>query len=364
MVGDGTEEARSLDSVIDLLTLVEQESNLSRACRKLNLSYRHAWGLLRDAGRSLGGPLLHSVRGQGATLTKLGERLVWANKRVRARLSPVLANLASELEAEMRQALPVQTAPIRIHASHSFALDALRDQLREQGVASEVRYCGSEDALTSLSHHTCDLAGFHTPVGPLESVVLDRWRKWLRPRAYVLLHLVKRRQGIVVAAGNPKRIVGLADLTRSGIRFVNRQRGSGTRLLLDLLLEQEGIDWTQIAGFDSAEYTHAAVAAYIASGMGDAGMAVETAAHLFGLTFVPLVEERYFLACHRDTLGTVDPIPDVLRSRDFRARLSLLPGLAASSCGETMSLLEAYPQLRDERVHVAPRKRRRATAAA
>src|SRR5262245_12357968 len=137
--GRGKDDARSLDEVIELLTVIEQENNLSRACRKLDVSYRHAWGLLRDASRILGGPLVHSVRGQGVTLSKLGERLVWANKRVRARLSPVLANLASELEGELRQALPVQTAPIRIHASHSFAMDTLRDELREHGVASEVR---------------------------------------------------------------------------------------------------------------------------------------------------------------------------------------------------------------------------------
>jgi molybdate transport repressor ModE-like protein len=360
MLNGSEESARSLDAVIDLLTLVQEESNLSRACRKLNLSYRHAWGLLRDAGQSLGGPLLHSVRGQGARLTTLGERLVWANKRVRARLSPVLANLAAELESEMRQALTLQSAPIRIHGSHSFAMDALRDHLREHSIAAEVRYCGSDDALASLGHGTCDFAGFHTPIGPLESTVLAPWRKWLRPRAYVLLNFVRRRQGIVVASGNPKRIVGLADLGRPGIRFVNRQPGSGTRQLLELLLERAGIDCRHIAGFDNAEYTHAAVAACIASGMGDAGMAVETAAHLFGLTFVPLLEERYFLACRRDALNTpaLKQVVEVLRSRDFHARLSVLPGIAASSCGDTVALVEAYPQLLDERSRAATRRSR------
>jgi molybdate transport repressor ModE-like protein len=362
----GAEEgARSLDAVVDLLTLVEEENNLSRACRKLDMSYRHAWGLVQAASRTLGGPLLNSVRGQGARLTPLGQRLVWANKRLGARLAPMLANLASELEAELRQVNPASGAPVRIHGSHSFAMDLLRDHLREQGIASELRYSGSEDALASLSHRTCELAGFHTPVGELETPILERLGKWLDPREYVLIHLVRRRQGIVVAAGNPKRIVGLADLARSGVRFVNRPRGSGTRLLLDLLLQHAGIDCRRIAGFDNPEYTHAAVAACIASGIADAGIAVETAAYLYDLTFVPLLEERYVLACHRDALATpsIEAVLQVLRSREFHTRLSLLPGLAGRACGETIAMVDAYPQLRGAGARNPGRGRRAAAFA-
>src|SRR5215469_8550515 len=350
----GTEQARTLKKVIELLTAVEQEKNLRRACSKVNLSYRHAWGLIQHASRALGGPLLYSVRGQGARLSTLGERLVWANKRVSARLSPVLDNLASELEAEIRQAVATPSFAVRLHASHSFALDVLRDHMREKNSPLELRYCGSEDALASLSHASCDIAGFHTPVGDFEPLVLDRWQKWLRPRAHTLINFVTRRQGIVVAAGNPKNIVSLADLARPGIRFVNRQRGSGTRLLLDLLLQRESIDCRRIAGFDNVEFTHAAVGAYIASGMGDAGMAVETAARLFRLTFVPLLEERYFLACHADTVDSrpIRFVRDVLRSREFKARLSLLPGVVAHACGTTLSMTDAYPQLAKKRPRV------------
>jgi molybdate transport repressor ModE-like protein len=363
VLNDAEEGARSLNTVIDLLTLIEQGDNLSRACGKLKLSYRHAWGLVHDAGATLGGPLLHSVRGQGARLTALGERLVWANKRLNARLTPVLANFASELEAEMRQAAPSERAPVRIHGSHSFAMDVLRDDLGVRGIASELRYCGAEDALASLSHHACELAGFHTPIGDLESAILERWQKWLHPREDVLINFVRRRQGLVVAAGNPKGIVGLADLTRSGVRFVNRQRGSGTRLVLDLLLKREGVDCRKIAGFASAESTHSAVAAAVASGIGDAGIAVEPAAHLFGLTFIPLLEERYFLACHRDALDrpAIASVLEVLRSREFHARLSLLPGLAASACGAVVSMNDAYPQLREARLQ-APAARKRTPA--
>jgi molybdate transport repressor ModE-like protein len=351
MLSSGKGGARALKDVMDLLTAVEQERNLRRACDKVKVSYRHAWGLIQQASHSLGAPLLHSVRGQGATLSALGERLVWANKRVLARLSPVLDNLASELEVEIKQAIANPVAALRIHASHAFGLDALRDELRELNVPFELRYCGSEDALASLAHSSCDVAGFHTPIGELESVVIERWRKWLKPRAYKLINFITRRLGIVVAPGNPKRILALADLTYPGVRFVNRQRGSGTRLLLDLLLEREGIDWSQILGFDNVEFTHAAVGAYIASGMGDAGIAVETAARLFRLDFVPLLEERYFFACHADAIDSrvIKSLRDILRTREFRARIGLLPGISARACGTTVSVFDAYPQLSKRR---------------
>jgi molybdate transport repressor ModE-like protein len=347
----GRGQTRALKGVLELLRAVEQEKNLRRACAKLHLSYRHAWGLIQHTSQTLGAPLLHSVRGRGATLTPLGERLVWADKRVAARLSPILDNLASELEAEIRQSVASPTTAVRIHASHSFGMDALRDHLREHKVPLELRYCGSEDALASLCHGTCDFAGFHTPIGELESVVLDRWRKWLRPRTHVLINFVTRRQGILVAPGNPLQIKSLSDLTRPGVRFVNRQHGSGTRLLLDLLLEREGIDPGNIPGFDNVEYTHAAVGAYIASGMGNAGIAVETAARLFHLGFVPLLEERYFLAYHG---GAVDSLPvkrvrDMLRGSELKTRLTALPGLSADACGSDLSMIDAYPLL--ERKH-------------
>src|SRR4029079_15433534 len=94
-----------------------------------------------------------------------------------------------------------------------------------------------------------------------------------------------RTQVLFVAPGTPKRVRGLADLRRGDLRFVNRPEGSGTRMLTELLLAREGIEPAQVSGYDSAEFTHAAVAAYIASGMADVGLGVQTAARRFGLHF-------------------------------------------------------------------------------
>jgi len=143
---------------------------------------------------------------------------------------------------EMRQAIANPRSAIRIHASHAFAMDALRDELREQDVAVELKYCGSEDALASLAHGGCDLAGFHTPIGELESAVLERWRRWLQPRARVLMGLVTRRQGILVALGNPHRIASLADLTRPGLRFAE-QRIEDVDGEWDLIFSNAALHW-------------------------------------------------------------------------------------------------------------------------
>jgi hypothetical protein len=107
----------------------------------------------------------------------------------------------------------------------------------------------------------------------------------------------------VVAAGNPRKVYELADLLRPDLRFINRQLGSGTRLLLETRLAQAAIVPAAIAGFEQGAFTHAAVAAYVASGMADVGFGLETPARRFKLDFIPLATEPYFLLCRQVTVG-------------------------------------------------------------
>ncbi len=157
--------------------------------------------------------------------------------------------------------------------------------------------------------------------------------------------LATRRQGLIVSPGNPKGIQTLADLSRADIRFVNRQPGSGTRMLLDLMLDKAGIDGARITGYESGEFTHAAVAAYVASGMADAGVGVEAAAKRFDLGFVPLAGERYFFLCAKTALKTpaLQSVIDTLCNPDFRNLVNALPGYDALRCGEVMAIEEAFP---------------------
>src|SRR5262249_11287326 len=146
-----------------------------------------------------------------------------------------------------------------------------------------------------------------------------RYAEALGPILHRLVRIATRVQGIVVAPGNPAGIRDVSDLARLGLRFVNRQRDSGTRFLFDQLLKRSGIDPAAIRGYENEELTHGAVAAHVASGSADAGIAIQAAATQFGLDFVPIVKEHYYLAVHRDLLlkPEVEYLLGLLRGNAF-----------------------------------------------
>jgi molybdate transport repressor ModE-like protein len=356
------EAAQPLSRTLTLLAAIKEEGNLFRGARRIGMSYRHAWGTIREAGRVFGAPLLEMSRGRGAVLTPLGEKLLWADRRVWARLAPILDSLASELEAEIERA--VSDVPVlRIHASHGFAIELLRDILVTKNVSVDLKYRASMEALASFAGSDCDIAGFHVPEGDFQRAVLQFYFKWLQPERHTLINLATRRQGLMVAHGNSGKIVSLADLTRPGVRFVNRQFGSGTRILLDLLLKRAGIDSRGICGYDTGEFTHSAVAAYIASGLADAGFGVETAARRFKLEFIPVATERYFLICDDDSLTSplVTRILEILTSGAFRAAAGKLAGVDVTYSGTVMRVHDAFPELtkRDKASRATPHMRKR-----
>lgn len=359
------ERRQSFPKLLALLAAIRDKGNLIKACRATGVSYRYAWGMIKDGAQIFGAPLVTLARGQGATLTALGEKLVWADKRIAARLSPILESLAAELEGEIGRVLAASQTVPRIHASYSYSVSAVREFLLQRNTRVDLRFRGSLESLASLCQSECEIAGFHVPTGELESPMLLQYAKWLKPRGQKLIHLVLRRQGLMVARGNPKRVVALADLAGPGVRFVNRQYGSGTRMLLDLLLKRGSVDPRRILGYDSAEFTHAAIAAFVASGMADAGFGVEAAARKFDLDFVPLVTERYFLACHNDALGSpfVAAVIDVLLSREFKSYISNFSGLDAIASGTIMTIDEAFPEFRRARRSGAAKNTQRSRSA-
>ncbi|MGQ3084857.1 MAG: substrate-binding domain-containing protein [Hydrogenophaga sp.] len=332
------------NTLLGLLAAVQASGSISQGGRELGLSYRHAWGLLQQAEQVFGQPLLVRGRGRGSALTELGEKLIWADARIGARLQPLLESLASELEGELGRVQRRQRAVPRLHASHGFAVAALREQLAARQVPVELRYRSSLEAVAALAQGDCELAGFHVPLGEFEAAAAQRYLPWLQRHQHRLVQLAVRTQGLFVAAGNPLGLRGLRDLTRRGLRFVNRPEGSGTRVLTDLLLQRVGFAPRSVAGYDNTELTHAAVAAYVASGMADVGIGVQTAAHRFGLHFIPLLKERYFFALPADALERAElrPVLTVLRSPAFRARVAALKGYEAAHTGQVMALGDAF----------------------
>lgn len=330
--------------LIQLLSSVQREGSLQAACKTLDCSYRHAWALVRQAEAMFNAPLLAMERGKGSRLSPLGEKLVWANHRFAARLKPILDTLASELSAEVDRALAHPEPPLRIHASHGFSVEKLIDTLAHNGHALERRYGSSIAAVAALHDGQCDVCGLHLPTGPLQARALAHYAPWLGGDDWRVIDIATRRQGLMLAPGNPKKVYDLHDLQRDDVHFINRPADSGTRHLLQLMLASEQIPPRRIKGFEQSEATHSAVATCVASGMADVGFGLETPARQFGLDFIPLAKERYFLLCRAATLAlpAVQAAVDILRSPAFQQAVYTLPGYDPRQAGTVTPLDQAF----------------------
>src|SRR5262245_9512778 len=328
--------------LLTLLQGIQETGRLTDAAQRAGISYRHSWNVIEQWRGFFRRPLVAMARGRGTRLTPLGRKLLWAGQRVHAQLGPQLENLSAELARALNEGTP----PLRAHASHDFAVARLRELLAAAGSTTlDLQYRGSVDALASLRRGGCGLAGFHLADGPLGAEIMKTYAKWMNPDRQRLIWFVSRVQGLMIAPGNPKAVAGIADLVRPGLRFVNRQRGSGTRALLERLLAHTGVDRTRVAGFEDEEFTHAAVAALVAGGVADGGFGGAAAAAQFQLGFVPVTTERYFLICRQDVLDhpALREVLALIRSHTFRDVVAALPGYSAIRSGEISTIPEALP---------------------
>jgi molybdate transport repressor ModE-like protein len=327
--------------LLPLLDAVARSGSLSAAVIARGVSYRAAWGLLRDYERIFGAPLVALERGRGARLAPAGARIVEAHRNAERRLTRVLPALGVEVarksgKSDGGRVRSSHVARLRIAASHDLALTALRDALTSEArIALEIIVMGSLHALQQFHEGRVELAGFHVAIGRRAATDLAAFHRLLSPRRDRLIHIVDREQGLILPRRNPARIHGFADLASKGLRFVNRQSGSGTRVLIDRVLAEEGVDASALAGYGNEELTHAAVAANVASGAADAGFGLRAAAAQYGLAFVPRVRERYYLAVRASALvmpGVVRLI-EMLRGPTFARVVHALPGYRAAGPG-------------------------------
>lgn len=346
----GAQQGAALaNPLFELLWAVREGGSIGRAAKTLGASYRHVWGAIRQWETTLGEPLLVWVQGQPATLTPFAERLLWAETRARTRLTPHIEALRAELGRVLDEARDGTQHVLTVFASHDLALPALRELAAgAHRLHIDLRFCGSVDALQALADGRCHVAGFHVPALPGGSAQFAAAMKpRLKPGLHKLIGCLTRTQGLMVARGNPQRVGGLADLAQPGLRFVNRQPGSGTRLLMEHLLARAGVDPAAIGGWDGPpEDSHVAVAATVAAGAADVGLGVAAAAERFGLDFVPLLDEDYYLVCLKDRLDTpaVQRLRQQLADRAWARTLWGLAGYApAARPGEVLSLTQALP---------------------
>ncbi len=222
--------------------------------------------------------------------------------------------------------------------SHDLTLDLLDDLLRRKypGYSLSSAHVGSTGGIMALKRGEAHLAGIHLLDEKTGEYNIPYLEKFLPGLPLALITLVEREQGLMVAPGNPKRITGFADLARDDVSFVNRQRGAGTRLLLDARLRELGIRTEQVNGYHREEFTHLAVAAAVAAGSADTGLGVLAAARAMGLDFVPLEKERFDLAVPLAFLQeeAVARLLTTARLDEFKQSVQALGGYHTEKTGE------------------------------
>jgi molybdate-binding protein/DNA-binding transcriptional regulator YhcF (GntR family) len=231
---------------------------------------------------------------------------------------------------------------IRIVGSHDLALNLLVSLLkqRDDRLEVEVTHAGSLGGLIALQEERAHLAGVHLLDEETGEYNYPYVKRILPGREITIVHLAYRIQGLMFAPGNPKQIKGLPDLQRPDVTFINRQKGSGTRVLLDLQLRQNGILASEIRGYERELDTHLAVASTIAKEEADVGLGIEAATRSCGLDFLPLFRERYDLVM--PTVNYMNrlfsPLLELIASEDFRKVVEQVGGYDISQTGTTTFL--------------------------
>jgi len=220
--------------------------------------------------------------------------------------------------------------------SHDLAIEKISEQIADHLTLLTLPV-GSLDGLVNLRQGLCQISGAH---------LLDKSGEYNTPfvrhlfpdRPMDMVTLAYRTQGLIVAPGNPRRVRSAADLAQTGLRFINRNPGSGTRLWLDTELERLGLPPGSIDGYETVVNTHTECARAIAGGGADAALGLQASAIQFGLDFIPLFEERYDLILPREQEDVLAPLLDYIQTATFRQEVSTLTGYTTTHSGEQISL--------------------------
>lgn len=284
----------------------------------------------RVGGRVVAAPL---SRGAGVITS-----LVRADGMVRIPRFSEGVEAGQEVTVELYRDLAEIERTIVHIGSHDLCLDLLSQFLAQAGRRFTSANAGSLGGLTALRRGDAHLAGAHLLDPATGEYNLSYVKRYLPGLPVVLVTLMHREQGLIVAPGNPKGLRDLANLAGGEVRFVNRQRGAGTRILLDYHLDQLGIGPEKVAGYDREEYTHLAVAAAVQSGMADCGLGIAAAARALGLDFIPFAYERYDLVIPRAEYQgeLLRPLLDLINGADLRRIVAELPGYDTKHMGEVV----------------------------
>ncbi|RCW51644.1 substrate-binding domain-containing protein [Halanaerobium sp. ST460_2HS_T2] len=222
--------------------------------------------------------------------------------------------------------------------SHDLSLDLIRNQLRKRGYNFDLKLqtVGSMAGLTALRRNESQLAGAHLLDPETGEYNIKHLKDLFKGSKMVILNLVHRKQGLYLKKGNPKGISNINDLIDKDVNYVNRQRGAGTRVLFDYLLEQNDIAPVQINGYTKEEFTHIAAAAAVGRGSADAALGIRAAAEVMDVDFLPLAEEKYDLIFREEILDypQIQDLINLIKQEEIKNKIENLGGYQCRKTGE------------------------------
>jgi putative molybdopterin biosynthesis protein len=222
--------------------------------------------------------------------------------------------------------------------SHANTLDILADPIKEVScdISVSSSHVGSMGGLMAIKKGACHMAGAHLLDPEDGSYNISYIKKYLPNQKVWIINLVMRDQGLIVAKTNPKNIQSIQDLKDKGLKFINRQPGSGTRILFDYKLKSLGLSIHDIQGYENDEYTHMSVAVSVLSGRVDAGLGIHAAARALDLDFIPIVTEEYDLIIPDRFYKTpkIQTLLKIIQTEKFKDRIQSLGGYGTQKTGK------------------------------
>jgi putative molybdopterin biosynthesis protein len=246
----------------------------------------------------------------------------------------------TEVEVELLRDEEIIKKNILLVGSHDNALEILQNELKVkyQDINLLLINVGSLGGLMAMKRGETHITGIHLLDTETGEYNIPFVKKILSDLEVILINLVYREQGLILKRGNPKKINGLEDLIREDVHFINRQRGAGTRVLLDYKLGELNLDKSKIKGYDTEVFTHLAVSAAVKDSSIDVGLGIRASSNVFGLDFIPIAKERYDLVIPKVyyELENIQKVIEIIRGEEFKKKVEALGGYDTSSTGEVI----------------------------